>query len=109
MIRRPPRSTLFPYTTLFRSRHVLQRGQRLAGAVPRRGGTEDLRSAVEVEPVGVLGAGDPAGAGQGGERHHVARPVPHVVLADVLLAQAGLALRLEEHAPLPAEPIELVD
>src|SRR5258708_31410002 len=25
MIRRPPRSTLFPYTTLFRSRH--QRGQ----------------------------------------------------------------------------------
>src|SRR3989442_5235637 len=28
MIRRPPRSTLFPYTTLFRSRRV---GQRAAG------------------------------------------------------------------------------
>src|SRR4051812_49540007 len=26
MIRRPPRSTLFPYTTLFRSRHPLRRG-----------------------------------------------------------------------------------
>src|SRR5256885_8827627 len=26
MIRRPPRSTLFPYTTLFRSRHAAQRG-----------------------------------------------------------------------------------
>src|SRR3712207_8036847 len=26
MIRRPPRSTLFPYTTLFRSRGVLHRG-----------------------------------------------------------------------------------
>src|SRR2546430_7716036 len=25
MIRRPPRSTLFPYTTLFRSRHGLER------------------------------------------------------------------------------------
>src|SRR3712207_9565118 len=25
MIRRPPRSTLFPYTTLFRSQHVAQR------------------------------------------------------------------------------------
>src|SRR5690349_23463076 len=25
MIRRPPRSTLFPYTTLFRSRRVLER------------------------------------------------------------------------------------
>src|SRR3712207_8040796 len=30
MIRRPPRSTLFPYTTLFRSRGV--RGDALAGA-----------------------------------------------------------------------------
>src|SRR2546427_2734709 len=27
MIRRPPRSTLFPYTTLFRSRHVAALGQ----------------------------------------------------------------------------------
>src|SRR5690242_21318230 len=32
MIRRPPRSTLFPYTTLFRSRHV-QRHRRLLGVV----------------------------------------------------------------------------
>src|SRR5437870_8096171 len=30
MIRRPPRSTLFPYTTLFRSQIALQRGQQLA-------------------------------------------------------------------------------
>src|SRR3989442_2518111 len=29
MIRRPPRSTLFPYTTLFRSLHI-------SGALPRR-------------------------------------------------------------------------
>src|SRR3712207_7450652 len=28
MIRRPPRSTLFPYTTLFRSEFVLERGLR---------------------------------------------------------------------------------
>src|SRR3712207_6162880 len=26
MIRRPPRSTLFPYTTLFRSRHIVETG-----------------------------------------------------------------------------------
>src|SRR3712207_8783449 len=31
MIRRPPRSTLFPYTTLFRSR--VQRGEAVAGQV----------------------------------------------------------------------------
>src|SRR3712207_8370989 len=28
MIRRPPRSTLFPYTTLFRSRHLLRAERR---------------------------------------------------------------------------------
>src|SRR2546426_6364027 len=30
MIRRPPRSTLFPYTTLFRSHHVLGHGPDLS-------------------------------------------------------------------------------
>src|SRR2546421_4663504 len=40
MIRRPPRSTLFPYTTLFRSPHLL----------PQRRGV----GAEEVERVGVL-------------------------------------------------------
>src|SRR5260370_28279454 len=29
MIRRPPRSTLFPYTTLFRSHEILQQFERL--------------------------------------------------------------------------------
>src|SRR2546425_7768847 len=32
MIRRPPRSTLFPYTTLFRSEHESAAEQRLTGA-----------------------------------------------------------------------------
>src|SRR3989442_6394989 len=32
MIRRPPRSTLFPYTTLFRSRILLGAGDRRVGA-----------------------------------------------------------------------------
>src|SRR3712207_9214081 len=37
MIRRPPRSTLFPYTTLFRSRgRVRRRGPRRTGRGPRR-------------------------------------------------------------------------
>src|SRR2546430_16950487 len=31
MIRRPPRSTLFPYTTLFRSHFTRDRSQRIAG------------------------------------------------------------------------------
>src|SRR3712207_6998939 len=35
MIRRPPRSTLFPYTTLFRSLRPAERGERLAIGTPR--------------------------------------------------------------------------
>src|SRR3712207_8438147 len=45
MIRRPPRSTLFPYTTLFRSRAAAGAGD---GALPRRlgrGGRGDGRAA----------------------------------------------------------------
>src|SRR3712207_8030371 len=38
MIRRPPRSTLFPYTTLFRSRRPGEGATRRAGARRRRGG-----------------------------------------------------------------------
>src|ERR1039457_7320456 len=34
MIRRPPRSTLFPYTTLFRSRHAHPRRRRRRRARP---------------------------------------------------------------------------
>src|SRR3712207_7232467 len=36
MIRRPPRSTLFPYTTLFRSAHLIVRGLDLLGHVAGR-------------------------------------------------------------------------
>src|SRR5437660_8472826 len=35
MIRRPPRSTLFPYTTLFRS-DVMSKGKKRSGARPGR-------------------------------------------------------------------------
>src|SRR3712207_8122303 len=37
MIRRPPRSTLFPYTTLFRSEGPRGRGRVSGLALPRRG------------------------------------------------------------------------
>src|SRR3712207_7387191 len=70
MIRRPPRSTLFPYTTLFRSRIALGH--------PRRGGPSrsDGRGARRVDPV-----------------------MPLLFLGHALLAVVGLALsrRSEEH------------
>src|SRR3989442_10520919 len=43
MIRRPPRSTLFPYTTLFRSRHPLPRGP--TSGFGRRWARDDRASA----------------------------------------------------------------
>src|SRR5690242_20868268 len=39
MIRRPPSSTLFPYTTLFRSRRPSRAGHRYAGKAEGGGGT----------------------------------------------------------------------
>src|SRR3712207_9172880 len=44
MIRRPPRSTLFPYTTLFRSGRELS-SRVLAGTAPRGAGADDQRLA----------------------------------------------------------------
>src|SRR3712207_7165439 len=46
MIRRPPRSTLFPYTTLFRSPVTLQEP-----GVPAHVGTEDVVHDADVDPV----------------------------------------------------------
>src|SRR2546430_6163362 len=46
MIRRPPRSTLFPYTTLFRS-HVVRRPQGQRCVDPRGDAVSDLHVAVE--------------------------------------------------------------
>src|SRR5258708_29459888 len=45
MIRRPPRSTLFPYTTLFRSRHPLAR---LRGDVEERNEFEERRAGLQL-------------------------------------------------------------
>src|SRR2546429_9168984 len=68
MIRRPPRSTLFPYTTLFRSMRVpqsaaLPRGQRDTGpreldaaiAIPRKFSDQDL-SLVDATSLGLMSA-----------------------------------------------------
>src|SRR5258707_11843254 len=45
MIRRPPRSTLFPYTTLFRSKGP--QAPRLQGSLPRDSSTENTILFVE--------------------------------------------------------------
>src|SRR2546427_12825024 len=64
MIRRPPRSTLFPYTTLSRSR-----GARTRGRLPRRAHRPDR--AGSRRSVAWLGAGEPRRSGD--ERARAAR------------------------------------
>src|SRR3712207_7462937 len=50
MIRRPPRSTLFPYTTLFRSIRRMRRGPAPAGARGARGGDGLLDGVLAIHP-----------------------------------------------------------
>src|SRR3712207_8122628 len=63
MIRRPPRSTLFPYTTLFRSLGHLEQLVRVE-VLGQRG------TAVQAERDAVVGVGDP-GVGPGDQRDQV--------------------------------------
>src|SRR3712207_6887579 len=63
MIRRPPRSTLFPYTTLFRSRQRLLRRRR--GRALQRVEQDRTRHRLHARPPGA-GGGDRAGLRRGG-------------------------------------------
>src|SRR2546430_5467798 len=66
MIRRPPRSTLFPYTTLFRSETAIVALDHLLGFAHSGGGIADrvldqqLDLASEDAALGVLQLGNPA-------------------------------------------------
>src|SRR3712207_8614546 len=76
MIRRPPRSTLFPYTTLFRSAHHLD--ERIVAG--------DEKSLLAIGREAHVVAVERMGAG---DRDRL--------LAGALHVEAGLALRSEEH------------
>src|SRR5256885_9515082 len=76
MIRRPPRSTLFPYTTLFRSR---QRPRYMVAAVleqAEQGATERLAPARAAQlPAPPTSAGRARGAAEGARRERAASPI----------------------------------
>src|SRR2546422_7233370 len=64
MIRRPPRSTLFPYTTLFRSWSLGANDGEVDAVVPRGrdevvdGGSGDREIGAELRGAGVTGGGE---------------------------------------------------
>src|SRR2546430_10522574 len=88
MIRRPPRSTLFPYTTLFRSPHLRRRGHALL-ADPDGGRLQRIRSGRRVSD-GLVPAGFAAdgragnGRGRGRSEEHTSE----------LQSQSNLVCRL---------------
>src|SRR2546430_12460307 len=61
MIRRPPRSTLFPYTTLFRSHDVVRARSTLVRSLSREGArvVRHERDIALVAPVGEVGGRQP--------------------------------------------------
>src|SRR3712207_8055102 len=71
MIRRPPRSTLFPYTTLFRSvlppRHPDRRGPAARGAPQLDGVDPALHGTRPGRPAGRGGSGGRPGGARSGE------------------------------------------
>src|SRR2546425_12175207 len=100
MIRRPPRSTLFPYTTLFRSDRVVYRGEQLRAVAM---------------PLGGIGAGVIALAGDGGLRQwQVVHNVDHVAhVPGSFFAFWGKQTRGEAgargpptSAPFPQKPVQ---
>src|SRR6266498_3821495 len=90
MIRRPPRSTLFPYTTLFRSRGGVAAlrgggvprggrgdpGFRARGARPRRGGVGDADARLHAPPARTADHRRPSPARLGRDARAGPRPLP---------------------------------
>src|SRR3712207_603306 len=86
MIRRPPRSTLFPYTTLFRSMWLMLQQDAAEDYVIATGRTHTVRECVEV-------AFDEAGVDDW-ERHVVLDPqFIRPAEVDLLIGDAGKARR----------------
>src|ERR1035438_10804192 len=119
MIRRPPRSTLFPYTTLFRSLQgsdALLRAQLHGGpgalGLRGRGAGDAALSADHRQARG--GIRHPEMSGTGARRLYAAREAPmtgdyrsRIMPADVALAELRSGQRVYVHNGC-AEPVELV-
>src|SRR3712207_7430005 len=70
MIRRPPRSTLFPYTTLFRSHEedtVLEAAQKVLGDLQREPGLACARGAPEGDEAHLFAHEEVTGSGRSEE------------------------------------------
>src|SRR5690349_21943870 len=98
MIRRPPRSTLFPYTTLFRSVVVAQHELRVPRQIHVHAGEDVLQRVLVVLQTPRTGGVDARVCGRGGrERVYARLREVEAGLAEVI-AGGGRRARLELRA-----------
>src|SRR3712207_3153461 len=91
MIRRPPRSTLFPYTTLFRSRRVAGRGAAGTGR-PATGGAAGTPARAAGRAAALRGGGRRrAGGGAGPDGRGPRGPRPLLRISDQSTEVGGSA------------------
>src|SRR5256885_14671243 len=96
MIRRPPRSTLFPYTTLFRSVSRSQ-SKRTRSRVVRVTGDE-MNEALADPAQRVFPATGPEASSQGSSRHLSETSLPHPLFQALWPhPQNGVAFRMGDH------------
>src|SRR2546426_6674881 len=96
MIRRPPRSTLFPYTTLFRSR-IRARGRVPAGSPAGQG--QGSRHRLRVLPDRPDGARVPAHRRARSEEHTSELQSPCNLVCRLLLEKKKKKLKQEAYSP----------
>src|SRR2546430_4392911 len=113
MIRRPPRSTLFPYTTLFRSPGGLRRGNQLLHQVKPLTGGMEVGYGIDGKPCGHSGShaggdGDLAGnpAGHRSEEHTSELQSQSNLVCRLLLEKKKYSARFSfrERSPLYMPP-----
>src|SRR2546425_11775434 len=103
MIRRPPRSTLFPYTTLFRSRRILGRDLRVQRPEPQRHRRDREREPADGDEAHQHheGAHLEQHVGDAGEeqRQRQQRNRPHPILGPEQRPQVEWARAQQPHVP----------
>src|SRR3712207_7022808 len=93
MIRRPPRSTLFPYTTLFRSEGAGAGG---AGVLDRHAGGRDSSAAAVLELDEVVGEG---GAGVASSAVDLDRKSTRLNSSHANISYAVFCLKKKKNSP----------
>src|SRR2546430_6092205 len=103
MIRRPPRSTLFPYTTLFRSHAVLHAGVHDPAVAAVRVRTEPLlRGEQHLQHPAATPHRAPAAARAG--QAHLDRKSTRLNSSHSQISYAVFCLKKKKHLPLPLLP-----